>query len=34
MRVMKGPGYLGNGESFDVAEIQSRWNGVAVGDET
>lgn len=31
--VMKQPGYLGNGEKFDVAEIHSRWNGGAVGDE-
>lgn len=30
--VMQEPGYLGNGEKFDVAEVQSRWNGVGVGD--
>lgn len=34
MGVMEGPGYLGNGEKFDMAEVQSRWNGVGVGDET
>lgn len=29
------PGYLGNRENnFDVAEIQSRWNGMGVGEET
>lgn len=32
MGVMQEPGYLGNGEKFNVAEVQSRWNGVGVGD--
>lgn len=32
--VVKGPEYLGNGEKFDVAEIQGRWNGAGLGDET
>lgn len=32
--VEKGPEYLGNGEKFDVAEIQGRWNGAGLGDET
>lgn len=32
--VLRGPGYLGNGEKFDMAEVRSRWNGVGVGDKT
>lgn len=31
--IMKGPGYLVNGEKFDVAEIHSQWNGWVMGDE-
>lgn len=34
MGVMEEPRDLGNGEKFAMAEVQSRWNGVGVGDET
>ena len=32
--VMKGPGHLDSGEKSDVAKIQSKLNGVGLGDET